>query len=81
MDISKRDLLHEGKAKRVYATDQDGLYIQVFKDSATAFDGIKKATIEGKGTINCRVSSKMFTYLEERGIKTHFVELLNNNES
>lgn len=74
------ELLHEGKAKRVYKTDNPDLYIQEFKDSATAFDGVKKDTIGGKGSINCRVSAKMFRYLEDRGIRTHFVDLLSENQ-
>jgi len=75
----KGELLHEGKAKRVYLTDNPDLYIQEFKDSATAFDGTKKDTIVGKGSVNCRVSSKMFRYLEEKGIPNHFVDIIDNN--
>lgn len=73
-------LLHEGKAKRVYATDNPDLYIQEFKDSATAFDGTKKGTIGGKGAVNCQVSARLFRMLEEWGVKTHFVSLLSSNE-
>jgi len=77
----KGQLLHEGKAKRVYLTSDPDRYIQEFKDSATAFDGIKKATIEGKGSINCRVSARIFRYLEEEwDVKTHFVDLISDNE-
>lgn len=76
----KRALLHEGKAKKVYTTDRDDLFIQEFKDSATAFDGTKKGTIAGKGSVNCRVSAKLFKYLQKWGVKTHFVDLLNANE-
>ncbi len=76
----RADLLHEGKAKRVFSTDQPDLYIQEFKDSATAFDGTKKGTIAGKGSVNCRVSAKLFTILEKWGVKTHFVGLLSDTE-
>ncbi len=74
------ELLHEGKAKRVYSTSQPDLYIQEFKDSATAFDGSKKGTIGGKGSVNCLVSAKLFKLLESRGVKTHFVDLISDNE-
>ena len=84
MDSEKKpvrgELLHEGKAKRVYLTDDPDLYVQEFKDSATAFDGTKKGTIVGKGTANCKISTRLFQMLEKEGIKTHFVELLSNNE-
>jgi len=84
MDSGKKpvrgELLHEGKAKRVYLTDDPDLYVQEFKDSATAFDGTKKGTIVGKGSVNCQISSKLFRMLEKGGVKTHFVELLSDNE-
>lgn len=75
----KGELLHEGKAKKVFNTDREDLYIQEFKNDATAFDGTKKGTIEGKGSVNCQVSSRMFKLLESRGVKTHFVDLLTEN--
>ena len=78
--VNRAELLHEGKAKRVYKTDNPDLYIQEFKDSATAFDGSKKGTIEGKGTVNCKVSAHLFKLLEARGVKTHFVDLIADNE-
>ena len=74
----KGELLHEGKAKRVYITDNPDLYIQEFKDSATAFDGTKKDTIAGKGSVNCIVSSRMFRYLETKGIVTHLVDIIDD---
>jgi phosphoribosylaminoimidazole-succinocarboxamide synthase len=77
---AKGELKHEGKAKRVYVTDNPDLYIQEFKDSATAFDGTKKGTITGKGSVNCRVSAHLFKILDSWGVKNHFVELLNDNE-
>lgn len=78
--LIRGELLHEGKAKRVYKTDDPDRYIQEFKDSATAFDGDKKGTISGKGSVNCLVSARLFKLLEEAGVKTHFVDLIKGNE-
>jgi len=78
--LEKKELLHEGKAKRVFATDVDGVLIQDFKDDATAFDGEKKGTIMNKGEINCNMSAKLFQLLEKHGIPTHFIETINKNE-
>ncbi|MCK4719251.1 hypothetical protein KAU08_01255, partial [bacterium] len=75
----KGELLHEGKAKKVFKTDREDLLIQEFKNDATAFDGTKKGTIEGKGTVNCQVSAMMFKLLAENGIENHYVELLSEN--
>ncbi len=66
-------LLHEGKAKQVYEAEEAGKVIIHFKDSLTAFDAVKKATVEGKGALNCGISSKLFQFLEDRGIRTHFL--------
>ncbi|NPV52503.1 MAG: phosphoribosylaminoimidazolesuccinocarboxamide synthase [Firmicutes bacterium] len=74
--MEKRERLYEGKAKIAFATDDPGLVIFEFKDAATAFDGKKKGTILGKGAVNARISAVLFKYLEERGIPTHFKELL-----
>jgi len=71
--MSRLEKLHEGKAKVVYATDDADVYIQDFKDSATAFDGTKKGTIVEKGRINNTISSRLFTLLEENGVRTHFL--------
>lgn len=76
----KLGLLYEGKAKRVYKTHDDGLYIVEFKDEATAFNGAKKGIIENKGVLNNLISSIFFRILEERGIPTHFVELVSDRE-
>jgi len=65
--------LHEGKAKIVYATDDPNVYLQQFKDSATAFDGKKKGTIARKGEINNAISARLFALLEEAGVPTHFL--------
>jgi phosphoribosylaminoimidazole-succinocarboxamide synthase len=79
-EIQKGELLHEGKAKKVFATNNPDLVIQEFKDSATAFDGIKKDTIASKGLVNNAVSCVMFNLLESKGIKTHLVEKLNDRD-
>jgi phosphoribosylaminoimidazole-succinocarboxamide synthase len=78
--VRKLDKLYEGKAKIVYTTDQPGLLIQYFKDSATAFNGKKKGTIEGKGAANVRISAYLFEILEKAGIKTHYHRLLTERE-
>lgn len=74
----KLERLYEGKAKIVWSTDEDGVVLQEFKDSATAFDGKKKGTITGKGAINCQISKMAFAALEQEGIKTHFVASTDN---
>ena len=71
--MTRREKLHEGKAKIVYATDDPDVYVQDFKDSATAFDGKKKGTIVEKGRMNNAISSWLFLMLEDAGIKTHFL--------
>jgi phosphoribosylaminoimidazole-succinocarboxamide synthase len=68
------DLLYSGKAKSVYRTDDPGVYIMKFRDDITAFDGEKKDTLRGKGIYNAEVSSFFFRYLEEHGIRTHYLE-------
>ncbi len=71
--MKKLDKIYEGKAKILYATDDPGLIVQYFKDDATAFNGEKKGVIINKGVMNNAISTRIFKYLEERGIKTHFV--------
>ncbi len=78
--MQKKEKLYEGKAKVLYETDSENLLIQHFKDDVTAFDGVKHEVLEGKGTINCAITSKIFKFLEENGIKTHFVEKIAPNE-
>lgn len=80
MKVEKREKIYEGKAKILYTTEDPGLLIQYFKDDATAFNAQKKGTIESKGILNNRISSRIFTYLEERGIRTHFVRRLSDRE-
>lgn len=79
--MTKKDLLYEGKAKKVFATDEPELLIVSYKDDATAFNGLKKGTITGKGIINNRMSNLLMKRLEESGIPTHFVEELNDREA
>jgi len=71
--MKKHDKIYEGKAKILYATDDPGLIVQYFKDDATAFNGAKIGVIINKGVMNNAISTRIFKYLEERGIKTHFV--------
>ena len=78
--MEKRGMLYEGKAKKVYKTDVEGQYIIMFKDDATAFNGVKKGTIVDKGIINNKMTSLLFTLLEESGIPTHFEKMLNERE-
>lgn len=79
--MEKTVQLYEGKAKKVFATENPDLVIVSYKDDATAFDGLKKGTIVGKGAINNRMSNYLMQILEKKGIKTHFVEELNDNET
>ena len=74
------ELLYEGKAKKVFATDQSDQIVQYFKDDATAFNAQKRGTIVEKGVINNKVSERLFRLLEERGVRTHFVERLSDRE-
>ena len=78
--MEKGALLYEGKAKRIYETNDPELLWIEYKDSATAFDGKKKAEIEGKGRLNNLISSIIFTKLQERGIDSHFVRQLSETE-
>ncbi len=72
----KVKLIYEGKAKRVYATIEEDKFIIEFKDTATAFDGLKKAEISGKGEANCLISSKIFELLTIKGIRNHYIKRL-----
>jgi phosphoribosylaminoimidazole-succinocarboxamide synthase len=78
--MKKEKLVYEGKAKKVYKTEDPDLLIQEFKDDATAFDATKRGTIREKGVINNRISKIMFEFLESKGIETHFVKQLNDRE-
>ncbi len=79
--MEKKEMLYEGKAKKVYATDDPNLVIVSYKDDATAFNGLKKGTITGKGVINNKMTNYMFGLLEKAGVPTHLVEELNDRET
>ena len=79
--MEKRQQLYEGKAKKVFATDDPDSLIVSYKDDATAFNGVKRGTIEGKGVINNRMSNYLMRYLERADIPTHFVRELSERET
>ena len=77
--IEKKELLYEGKAKKIWTTDDENLLISEFKDDLTAFNGEKKSSESGKGALNNRISTILFEYLGEKGIPTHFVKMIDEN--
>ena len=79
--MKKGAQLYEGKAKKVFATDDPQLYIVDYKDDATAFNGVKKGTIHDKGIINNRVSNHLMKMLEKAGVPTHYVEEISDRET
>ncbi len=79
--MEKKEQLYEGKAKKVYATDDPALCIVSYKDDATAFNGLKKGTIAGKGVVNNRMTNMMMQLLEKRGVPTHFVKELSDRDT
>lgn len=79
--MEKKEMLYEGKAKKVYSTDIEGTYIVQYKDDATAFNGVKKGTIVGKGIVNNKMSNIIFKMLESKGIPTHYIEELSDRET
>ena len=79
--MKKLQQIYEGKAKKVYATDDPGLVLVEYKDDATAFNGLKKGTIVGKGVINNKVTNHMMRMLEKEGVPTHYVEELSDRET
>lgn len=79
--MKKLEMLYEGKAKKVYKTDNEDYFIVDYKDDATAFNGEKKGTIKGKGVINNRVTNYLMQMLEKNGISTHFVEEISEKET
>ncbi len=79
--MEKREQLYEGKAKKVFATDDPNLVIVSYKDDATAFDGLKKGTITGKGSINNRMTNFLMRKLEAAGVPTHLVEELSDRDT
>ncbi|MBU1864306.1 MAG: phosphoribosylaminoimidazolesuccinocarboxamide synthase [Candidatus Omnitrophica bacterium] len=78
--MEKKELMYEGKAKKVFSTEDPSLYIQSFKDDATAFNAKKKGTIQNKGIVNNKISSILFQLVEKKGIPTHFVKQLNDRD-
>lgn len=78
--MEKRELLYEGKAKKVYKTDEENLYIIEYKDDATAFNGLKKGTIAEKGVVNNKVSAILFALLDKNNVPTHYVKRLSDRE-
>ena len=76
---NKHALIYEGKAKKIFSHDDADKVIIEFKDDATAFNALKKAKFEGKGKLNCLISTKIFRYLMNKNIPTHFIELKNEN--
>ena len=79
--MQKLEQLYEGKAKKVFATDDENLLIVSYKDDATAFNGLKKGTIVGKGVVNNKVTNYLMQKLEAEGVPTHFVEQLSDRET
>lgn len=79
--MKKTNQMYEGKAKKVFATDDENYCIVSYKDDATAFNGLKKGTILGKGVVNNRVTNHLMKLLEEKGIPTHFVKELSDRET
>jgi phosphoribosylaminoimidazole-succinocarboxamide synthase len=79
--MEKREMMYEGKAKKVFRTDNEDLLIVDYKDDATAFNGQKKGQILGKGAVNNVMANIIFQMLEEKGIPTHFVEQLSERET
>ena len=79
--MEKKEQLYEGKAKKVFATEDPELLIVAYKDDATAFNGLKKGTISGKGIINKQMSNRLMSMLESKGIPTHYVRELSQRET
>ena len=79
--MEKKEQLYEGKAKKVFATDDENLVIVDYKDDATAFNGLKKGTIAGKGVVNNKMSNYLMQLLEKHGVPTHFVQELSDRET
>lgn len=78
--VEKKEQMYEGKAKKVFATNDPSLVIMEYKDSATAFNGVKKGTIDDKGIMNNKISNTLFEMLGEKGIPSHFIKHLSDRE-
>ena len=79
--MEKKEQIYEGKAKKVFKTDDPNLLIVDYKDDATAFNGLKKGTISGKGVINNQMSNYLMQIIEKKGVPTHFVKELSERET
>ncbi len=79
--MKKLEMVYEGKAKKVYKTDEEDLYIVDYKDDATAFNGVKKGTIQDKGIMNNRITNHLMKLLETKGVPTHLVEEISDRET
>lgn len=77
--MEKKELLYEGKAKKLWTLAEDEMLIAEFKDDLTAFNAQKKGTEVGKGALNCKISTELFSFLEENGVKTHLIKTLDDN--
>jgi len=77
--MNKKELVYEGKAKKIWSTYDDNLYISEFKDDLTAFNGEKKSSEEGKGALNNKISTQLFKFLDDKGIPTHFINMIDDN--
>ena len=80
-NLQKKEQMYEGKAKKVFKTDDENLYIVDYKDDATAFNGLKKGQIAGKGVVNNKMSNFLMQIMEKNGIPTHFVEEISDRET
>ena len=78
--VKKFEMLYEGKAKQIFRTENENEVIVHYKDDATAFNGEKKAQIDNKGILNNAITSMIFEMLNKEGIKTHFIEKLNDRD-
>ena len=79
MQVEQKEMMYEGKGKKLYKTSDANLVIAEFKDDLTAFNEEKKGSEEGKGSLNCKISTEIFKLLQKNGIKTHYVETLGDN--
>jgi len=77
--MQKLQMLYEGKAKKIFATDDEASYIVEFKDDLTAFNNEKKGSEEGKGALNCQITAKLFQMLESKGVATHYIKMIDSN--
>lgn len=79
MQVEQKEMMYEGKGKKLYKTSDSNLVIAEFKDDLTAFNAEKRGSEEGKGSLNCKISTEIFKLLEKNGIQTHYVDTLGEN--